>query len=356
MEEQGSPLSPRLGLVAYATATGLGYQTRAIHDHLHPAKTLVIDLSRDKDLPLHMEWFPGARLAPAMPRLDDLEWLLDGIDVLFVCETPIAYEVFQLARERGIRTILQFNYEFLDYLSHDGPLLPKPTVFAAPSPWMIDRVDRRRCPTIWYLPVPVDPTGITQRTITEAKTFLHVAGRPAHRDRNGTLDYLQIARRCADLGARWILACQDPTKHIIRALRDTPVELVGDVPTPGDLYTDGDIMILPRKYGGLSMPALEAITAGMPVLMTDIPPNNAWLPPEWLSPVGWTERFRAKTLIDVYGVNLPHLEKMMRRLYAEPATVAAWATQARSLAEERTWDALLPLYRDTLTRVMELQP
>lgn len=352
----GTPVSPRLGLVAYATATGLGYQTRAIHDHLHPVKTLVIDLSRAKGLPLHPEWFPDARIAPAMPRPDDLEWILDGIDVLFVCETPICYDLFQAARQKGVRTILQFNFELLDYLAPDWALLPKPSVFAAPSPWCVDRIDRGRCPTIWHLPVPIDPTGITRREVTEARTFLHVTGRPAARDRNGTLDFIALAGRCQDLDARWLLTCQAPTRDITRALRGTRVQLVTETPTPGGLYVDGDVMILPRRYGGLSMPALEAMAAGMPVIMPAIPPNNAWLPNDWLVPARRGDRLRTKTLIDVYDVDMPALEALVRCLHREPAVAAGWAAQARDLIVERTWDALLPLYRNTLDRIMEVEP
>lgn len=349
-------VSPRLGLVAYATATGLGYQTRAIHDHLHPDKTLVIDLSSDKGLPLHPEWFPGARIAWRTLGGADIDWLLDGIDVLFACETPISYELFDVARERGVRTVLQFNYEFLDYLAPHGSHLPKPTVFAAPSPWNVDKVDRRRCPTVWDLPVPIDPAGIVQRQITEAKTFLHVAGRPAVRDRNGTGDFIDLARRCADLDARWILTCQSPTREIWDALRGAPVDLVTETPTPGDLYADGDILILPRRYGGLCMPALEAVTAGMPAIMPAISPNTSWLPGEWLVPAARIDRFRAKTLIDLWDTDLPALEALVRCLAREPAVVTNWAAQAREIAVGLTWDALMPTYLDTLERVMQLEP
>jgi hypothetical protein len=229
-------------------------------------------------------------------------------------------------------------------------------VFAAPSPWNVDRIDSGRCPIVWDLPVPVDPAGIPRREITGAKTFLHVAGRPAVKDRNGTLDFIEIARRCTDLGARWVLACQAPTREIIDAARDAPVELLGDAPTPGGLYADGDVLILPRRYGGLCMPAREAVTAGMPVIMPEIPPNDSWLPGEWLVPVGWIDRFRAKTLIDVYAVDMRQTEALVRRLWHDPALVAGWAATARGIASAWTWDALMPVYRDTLNRVMEMEP
>ena len=347
----------RLGLVAYGTKTGLGYQTRALYDHLHPDRTLLIDLTALKGMPVHQEWYPGA-IITTHPRgiASDREMrdFLRGLDVVIVCETPINYGLYTLARQQGVRTIQQFNFEFLDH--HRDPCLPKPTVFAAPSPWNVERLDVGRFPRVWPLPVPIDPAGITQRTVTQAKTFLHVAGRPAARDRNGTLDFLTLAGRCADLGARWVLACQSPTDPILRALKGTPVELIGNQPTPGDLYAEGDALVLPRRYGGLSIPALEAITAGMPVLMPAISPNTSWLPKEWLSPATVREQFRAKAILDVHAVDLAHLETLVRRLWAEPETVQAWARQARDIAARHTWEALKPMYRETMDRVMELQP
>lgn len=347
-------MSPRLGLVAFGTPTGLGYQTKALHDHLYPTKTLLIDLSVRKRLPLHLEWFPDALTTPGAPTVQDIDWLLDSIDVVFVAETPINYDLFSRARGVGVRTILQFNFEFLDYF--DQPQLPKPTVFAAPSPWNIGRMDPARFPTVWHLPVPVDTASIRQRTITAVKTFLHVAGRPAARDRNGTIAYIDLARRCTDLGARWLVTCQSPTDDILRAIRGTPVELVGDQPDPGDLYADGDVMILPRRFGGLCMPALEAVSAGLPVLMPAVTPNTTWLPDAWLAPARHAGAFRAKTLIDLYDTDLQSLETVARGLWERPDIVTQWAACARQLAAARTWEALLPTYHDLIHRVMGLQP
>lgn len=346
-------MSIRLGLIAYGTPTGLGYQTRALHDHLHPVKTLLIDLSERKGLPLHREWFPGATVVKA-PTERDLARFLDGLDVVLCCETPINYDLFRLARLRGVRTVLQINFEFLDYFR--DPFLPKPTVFATPSPWNLDRLNPGPFPRVWPLPVPIDPASIPQRQVTEARTFLHVGGRPAARDRNGTHDFIHLAARCPNLDARWILACQSPGPELRRAIRGTRVELLGDVPDPGDLYAVGDIMILPRRYGGLCMPALEALTAGMPVIMPDIPPNNLWLPADWLAPAQVIDTLQAKTSIDLHHTDPAALEALIRRAHADPGMVADWAATARSIAKRWTWDELLPSYRDFLDRVMQLNP
>jgi hypothetical protein len=347
-------VSPRLGLVAYGTATGLGYQTKAIHDHLRPAKTLLIDLSHRKRLPLHPEWFPGAQVVRDAPTMQDIAAFLDGLDVVLACETPANYALFDQARKRGIRSILQHNFEFLDYFR--DPWLSRPTVFAAPSPWNVHRMGQGPFPIVWELPVPVDPTGILQRQVTEARTFLHIGGRPAAYDRNGSLDFIYLAGRCRDLDAEWVVTCQSPTEDITRALRGSDVTLVADMPEPADLYRVGDVMVLPRRFGGLCMPAREAVTAGMPVIMPRIDPNTTWLPGEWLIPAAVSGSFMAKTRIDLYQTDMGALEALVRRLHADPGLVQEWAKDARDIATRWTWDALLPVYRTFLDRVMELKP
>jgi hypothetical protein len=41
-----------------------------------------------------------------------------------------------------------------------------------------------------------------------------------------------------------------------------------------DQYKDGDVLVIPRKYGGLCLPMQEALAHGIPVIMPDIEPND----------------------------------------------------------------------------------
>jgi hypothetical protein len=47
----------------------------------------------------------------------------------------------------------------------------------------------------------------------------------------------------------------------------------------------------------------EALCAGMPVIMTDISPNNQILPPHWVVKANPTGRFMTRTWIDMYTVD-----------------------------------------------------
>jgi glycosyltransferase involved in cell wall biosynthesis len=77
------------------------------------------------------------------------------------------------------------------------------------------------------------------------------------------------------------------------------------------MYKGLDAMVLPRRYAGLCLPMNEALMSGMPVFMTNISPNNSILPPEWLAESTKIDRFRTKSLVDVYSVNPKRLAQII---------------------------------------------
>jgi hypothetical protein len=55
----------------------------------------------------------------------------------------------------------------------------------------------------------------------------------------------------------------------------------------------------------------EALISGMPVFMTNLMPNNAILPPEWLFKANKIDQFRAKSMIDVHAGDAKYLAKIV---------------------------------------------
>ena len=85
----------RIGLIARADSRGLGIQTKAFHDNMHPAKTLVVCASATKDisaqpLPIRTDWYPDARAIRGLPGAPDLDRFLDGVDAVYTAETQAA--------------------------------------------------------------------------------------------------------------------------------------------------------------------------------------------------------------------------------------------------------------------------
>lgn len=343
----------RFGLITFATDTGLGIQTRSLFEHLHPTKVMLVDLNAYNHMPVHREWYDSSsslQYVTGFPTHADVDRFLDGLDTVMCCETPLNYLLFSRAAELGIKTVLQANPEFCDYLNQFPPA--RPTVIGLPSPWMRSDIERvAGTAQVIDLPAPIALDELHEHTAPQARTFVHVAGRPAHGDRNGTLDFIAAAQVAAPAApeARFVVYCQQPTPEIHRAITGTGVELRGAVERPADIYQDADVLVLPRRYGGLCLPQQEAIGCGIPVLMPDISPNNHWLPLDWLIPVqSHTEVFMARSPITMYRANVQSLAMRMVWMYRDAEQFQKMRGQARELAQTRSWDALLPLYREVL--------
>jgi hypothetical protein len=342
----------RLGLIARADNRGLGIQTWEAFRHLKPAKTMVVDCPSQKPLALHLDRFPGATVVRGFPTARDFREFLRDLDVVFTCETPYSYDLFRVADDMAVRTVLQYNFEFLDYLR--SPELPRPTLFAAPSPWRYGDVPFQNKT---HLPVPIATDRFTQAPSGRhrAVNFLHVVGRPAIHDRNGTADLLSaLAHVCSPITVT--ITCQD--KDYVRDLAarvtiPANVNLVlngGDRANYWDNYVDQDVLLMPRRFGGLCLPAQEAIGAGMPVIMPDIEPNT-WLPDSWLVPASYADTFIARTEIDVYSVHRKALAMAIDRFATDEAFFAQARATAAEIAHHCSWESQRPVYDATFANL-----
>ena len=351
----------RWGLIARADESGLGIQTLEAHRHLNPDKTLVIDLAEMADDRDHcnkhvdLSRYPDALVHQGpVPSPQIIEEFLEGLDLVFTAETFYTYDLLNRANHRGIKTILQYNYEFLDYMR--DPQLPRPTLLAAPSLWNYFRV---QLTNKIHLPVPIATDRFTPNPDPPAmaRTFLHPVGRPATHDRNGTADLIAALPHIrTPVTIRF--ACQRT---------DTLDALLADVVVPGnvevvvagpaknywDNYADVDAVILPRRYGGLCLPANESLGAHLPVLMPNIDPNNRWLPADWLYPATVSGGFEARAHIDVHR-SLPHtLAQTIDRFASDPDLYGKAKDQARELADAMSWETLAPRYQRIFSKIVD---
>src|ERR1700730_17885688 len=105
----------RLGLIARADNTGLGVQCFEFAQHMHPDKVLVVDYELMSPYPYnkkcHPERYPDSTIIQGNPTPDEYTEFLKDLDVVFTCETSYGTYLYTIARELGVRTILQPNYE-----------------------------------------------------------------------------------------------------------------------------------------------------------------------------------------------------------------------------------------------------
>lgn len=346
----------RIGLIAFSTDTGLGNQTYAFYRHMKPQKVLLVDLSRMNNMPTHHDRYaetPELMVVEGIPDCTAMDWLSNDVDVLFVCETPLNYCLFEKAKAKGVPVVLQYNYEFLDYLNQ--PQLPPPAVLAAPTIWHKYDVERLNIAPVVDFPVPSEVLDINYREISQCRTILHVAGRQAVHDRNGTQTFVRAALKCGDKFKYKIFAQSldgETDRLILKSQQQIDLEVIYDIEDYLEIPHHGDLMVLPRKYGGLCLPMQEALAAGMPVIMPDIEPNGYRLPKEWLVMAERKGSFMARTEIDIYEVDPNHLAFKMCQFADED--FMKWSNQqAKEIGKGLRWETLKPLYSTLLQQITQ---
>lgn len=298
----------KLGIIAFANYGGLGIQSRRLVSMLNPARVMVIDatpFSKNKEQDFSFFEPYEHFIVHGFPKNYDVLRFIDGLTHVLVCENPYNFYLLHVCRERGIKTFVQSNYEFCENLNN--PHLPLPTKFLMPSYWMIEDMQKRFGENmVIHLPPPIPDdefSEIYQHNLkrTGKKRFLHVIGTLAFRDRNGTVDVLN-AMKYSKEDYELVITSQHrlPERYMITDPRVTFE--IGNKKSNLELYRDFDAVIFPRRFGGLSLVTNEALSCGLPVMMTDISPNNQLLPRMWLVPAEVKTTIHAREIIDVYGV------------------------------------------------------
>jgi glycosyltransferase involved in cell wall biosynthesis len=350
----------RLGLLARADNSGLGNQTLEFYKAMQPAKTLVMDISDLNGNAVFLDRYPGAQVVKGILREPDIDEFLKDLDVIFVAEAPYNYLLYARAKELGVKVAVQYNYEFFDWFLH--PEWPKPDMLIAPSKWHYGAINA------WcsnndikhvYLHCPVNREVLRSREIRQARTFLHTAGRSAAHDRNGTTTVIEAsawlqtdAKIVIHFQGEQGLAHQATTttqqyRDLAReyAERGNLTIVTEELANYADVYAMGDVLLLPRRYGGNCLPMNEALATGMPVLMTDISPNNTFLPGEWLIHANKIDQFEPRTVIDIYGAEPRDLARKIDEFYLmDEAQLLTEGYKADKLAESISWDVMKPQY------------
>jgi glycosyltransferase involved in cell wall biosynthesis len=334
----------KLGMICRADKSGLGQgQTLRLARLLKPDKIMLIDSTPFNGAQQFPEWYAGYDCMPitGFPTNDQIIDFVKHIDVLLSCETFYSNSLTRIAKMYGVRTILCANYEFLDYLKPEYSHIFLPDRVITPSYWHLDELKQRF--NAEYIPTPIfDDEFKEAREINFKRTgqrkYLFMNGKTAIHDRNGLESlYAALELSKGDFTVT-IKAQHDVKKH-------PDPRLIYDFSNPdnqADLYKDFDALILPRRYGGQSLPMCEALMSGLPVIMTDIDPNNKVLPSEWLVPAVKTGEFMTRTIIDIYSASPNALAYMLDNIYIGPKT----KDYACYLGKEFEAETLRPKYEE----------
>jgi glycosyltransferase involved in cell wall biosynthesis len=270
-----------IGLVARADRGGLAAESLEFFNNMPVSKVLVVDMGSS-----NLELYPEALVSKAEPDDYMCQHFLDNLDLVFCLETPYNWNLFRFARERGIKTILRINYEWLP-----DPVKQPPDIYIAPSLWNYNSIPDPKV----YLPYPINTDRFTYTPRSKAKVFVHHAGNGnAAWDRNGT-QILLAALPFIKKKIKLIIKSQVPIECDDKRVK----VIVSDDKNYWDNWPDGDVYIAPRRYAGQSLTLNEAMAKGMAIIMTDIAPQNEFLPKKLLVKPDLVERISVCRPFDI---------------------------------------------------------
>ena len=299
----------RLGIIARSDKTGLGNQTYELTKMLNPTKILLINsthFNQNQQFPELYEGYNVMETSRGFATDKEAAAFLEGLDAVLSCETFYSTTLIDLAKKMGIKTLLQYNFEFLDNLKH--PDWPLPDVLISPSFWNFDLVYDKfssKCKVV-HLPPPVSEERFAKaRSINQndnLNKILHVAGKIADADRNGTNTVMEMLKY-STANYELVIKVQNP-ERLEDISRDPRLSMDTSNPDSNmDLYSGFDAMVLPRRYAGLCLPMNEALMSGLPVFMTDVSPNNFILPKDWLIESKQIGKIKTRSILPVYEAN-----------------------------------------------------
>lgn len=342
----------RIGLIARMDKSGLGQgQTKRIARLLKPDRIMLIDSTPFNGATQYPEWYKGTQtdLIYGFPDTDEIIHFLSGIDVVITCETFYNRQFTILAKQLKVKTILIANPEFFDWFKPDWDgRVTLPDKVIVPSEWMMDKMKRFNAE---YLPTPIFEDEFEKaRDINLKRTgkprYLFLNGKTAAHDRAG-LESLYEALQLARGDFEVVVKAQGEVK------KHPDPRLTYDFSNPDEqweLYAGFDAMIHPRRYGGQSLPATEALQSGLPVIMTDIDPNNKVLPENLLIPAEKTGEFMARTMIDIYSADPDYLANKLDTFKNYRLTIAK--EKAIEIAKQYDAETLRPEYERVISSLL----
>jgi hypothetical protein len=310
-----------IGSIVYATDQGLGIMARDFYYHKIVNKVLIVPHSTHAT---QYEWYGKEGKNWKLFGKDNYEWFFKDLEKIIFFETPFDWRLIPLARERGIKTILQPNECTRSFLY-------EPDIVLCPSQLEAEIFRHKKAVSI---PVPVD---VKWQLRQNAVTFLHNAGHGGLGGRNGTMELIEAFK--------WV---KSPVKLIIRTQTnkyksdDPRIEIrYGTVPYK-ELFTEGDVFVFPDKFAGLSLPMQEAFASGMLVMTTDRFPNNTWLPKEPLIKIEGYKKEKIGYEIDVAVVNPRDIAEKIDAWYN--LDITRFSLLGKEWGEKNSWHNLKDKY------------
>jgi len=255
----------RVGMVVRADATGLGNQSQDWVAQLPVARVLITWFPQKEASPQIYDGLEARVCEQGVPNLEEIQWLLEDIDVVLTLETPYNWTLISEAKKKGIKTVINPNYEWLPIdVPHE------------PDLWLCTNVlnyDTIMGDNKVYLPQPINRDLFKFKKRKKAKTFLFNNGNGGAHGRSGLMEFVE-AINFVKSDVKFIINSQVP----IEGINDKRVQVsIGDQ-SMDDIWKEGDVFIHLRKFGAMSLPLNEAMSMGLPIIGINRYPENVEIP------------------------------------------------------------------------------
>lgn len=333
-----------IGCIVRADCGGLATLTAEVVRHVRPDRVLIVDLGEN---------YRGCEARPEIYEADwcetfitkykamghEVERFLDGLATVYSAETFYSDRIYSIARSRNVATVLHVMPELFSSNSRAADVLWNPTNWR--QEFLPERTE--------IVPIPVALDVLPYRQRTEARTFFMTAGE-AMIDRNGSQIVMEATGHMRESCTLLYRGGPPPQERewktgTVTARWLPPVDRYEDL-----IPEEADILVMPRRYGGLTLPVQEAAARGIPSIMTNLSPQDQWMNRELLisTYVEHPNVLMKGGTMPVYGANPQELAKVMDRLVVDSDRVTVASDAARTWAETRSWDKLLPNWMNRL--------
>lgn len=263
----------KIGLIARCEhSRGLGVLLKNFYDHMPVERTLLVRMRQVIGTEM-TDWYPGATevrydpVGECLPEDAVREWIA-GLDVVYTAETPYDWRLPKWCIEAGVKLVVHGMPEFV---AHGNPAYDRgfdhPDQWWWPTSWRLNHLPPGR-----VMRIPLNRREV-KRPDDPRLHIVHVVGHRAVFDRNGT-DVVIQAMRGVTVDVKLTIHSHEGPFEFSRNPRVEVVQVSEPVDDQWSMYEDQDVLLLPRRYGGLCMPALEAAACGLVVAMPECSPNE----------------------------------------------------------------------------------
>ena len=315
---------PRVGLIGFNTATGIGSCNRDLASHLPIRRWIIVKHPRFPTLEAPAD-IPSVVVSPEEGSRA-LEALCREIDVLISVETEFVSQQSAIAHRAGVSAVCVPMIEWLP--SEGWPDLID--VFLCPTHDAFATLNAERSGRCRDFPWPIDVDHFTFRQRTICDKFLFVNGHGGHNGRKGG----DVVRRAAAMAPEASIVVYDQTG----SPWPTNCDVRGEAPSREALYQDAAVLLLPARFNGIGLEQLEGMAAGLPVIATDAAPMNespclALIRCREVS----AERGKRPREILVHHPDPVHLAELLCRWRGRD--IRPQSLDARRFAESRSWES-----------------